>query len=190
MVCLFLPRMLAPLARGSSVHRYAGGGAWGGGSAAVPYLMGLNMAFPKSWNLRTSFRCTPLGFTTWGGNGTLAAWKASPARREAPVVRSGVIQLSTPVSASHSSFQLRPSASAVIFSSLLLPGAIEEIFLWHFSQQPCYVLCGTFSSPPPSRNQWHTGVLAPTSQPLLGWRALIGGRRAWHCLALHFPCCI
>lgn len=115
----------------------------------MPYLMGLNMAFPKSWNLRTSFRCTPLGFTTWGGNGTLAAWKASPARGEAPVTRSGVIQLSTPVSASHSSFQLRPSASAVIFSSLLLPGAIEEIFLWHFSQQPFVTSsAGLFPAPP------------------------------------------
>lgn len=38
------------------------------GSGALPYLMGLNMALPKSWNLRTSFRCTPLGFTT-GGKG-------------------------------------------------------------------------------------------------------------------------
>lgn len=38
------------------------------GSGALPYLMGLNMALPKSWNLSTSFRCTPLGFTT-GGKG-------------------------------------------------------------------------------------------------------------------------
>lgn len=35
-------------------------------SGALPYLMGLNMALPKSWNLSTSFRCTPLGFTTGG----------------------------------------------------------------------------------------------------------------------------
>ena len=31
---------------------------------AVTYLIGLNMAFPKSENLRTSLRWTPLGFTT------------------------------------------------------------------------------------------------------------------------------
>ena len=39
----------------------------------VTYLIGLNMAFPKSENLRTSLRWTPLGFTTaweeWGVNG-------------------------------------------------------------------------------------------------------------------------
>lgn len=39
---------------------------------AVIYLIGLNMAFPKSENLRTSLRWTPLGFTTaweeWGVN--------------------------------------------------------------------------------------------------------------------------
>lgn len=40
-----------------------------GGRKAVPYLMGLNMAFPKSENLRTSLRWTPLGFTTVGGEG-------------------------------------------------------------------------------------------------------------------------
>lgn len=34
---------------------------------AVAYLMGLNMAFPKSENLRTSLRWTPLGFTTVRG---------------------------------------------------------------------------------------------------------------------------
>lgn len=45
------------------------------GLCCVPYLMGLNMAFPKSWNLSTSFRCTPLGFTTWGGNGVLVPGK-------------------------------------------------------------------------------------------------------------------
>ena len=31
------------------------------------YLIGLNMAFPKSENLRTNFRWTPLGFTTVRG---------------------------------------------------------------------------------------------------------------------------
>ena len=31
---------------------------------AVTYLIGLNMAFPKSENLRTSLRWMPLGFTT------------------------------------------------------------------------------------------------------------------------------
>lgn len=37
---------------------------------AVTYLIGLNMAFPKSENLRTSLRWTPLGFTTvWGEGG-------------------------------------------------------------------------------------------------------------------------
>lgn len=63
---LSLPRMLAPLTAGllaSWLQR---------GSTAVSYLMGLNMAFPKSWNLRTSFRCTPLGFTTRGGDKPLA----------------------------------------------------------------------------------------------------------------------
>ena len=40
---------------------------------AVTYLMGLNMAFPKSENLRTSLRWTPLGFTTVRGrSGELA----------------------------------------------------------------------------------------------------------------------
>ena len=109
-----------PSPRGSLVHGYVGRGEVGGGFAGVPYLMGLNMAFPKSWNLRTSFRCTPLGFTTWGGNGTLAAWKASPVRGEARVTRCA-IQLSTPVSASHRSFELPPSASAVIFPLSLSP---------------------------------------------------------------------
>lgn len=36
---------------------------------AATYLMGLNMAFPKSENLRTSLRWTPLGFTTVRGQG-------------------------------------------------------------------------------------------------------------------------
>ena len=82
MVCLSLPRLLGPLATRALWFTARRG-------SGVPYLMGLNMAFPKSWNLRTSFRCTPLGFTTWGGNETLAAWKASPARGEAPVTLSG-----------------------------------------------------------------------------------------------------
>lgn len=77
-----------PSLGGSLVHGYAGRRGLGGSSAGVPYLMGLNMAFPKSWNLRTSFRCTPLGFTTWGGKGTLAACNAAPARGQAPVTRS------------------------------------------------------------------------------------------------------
>lgn len=51
-----------------SLQGLSGGLCW-------PYLMGLNMAFPKSWNLRTSFRCTPLGFTTWGGKGVLTPGK-------------------------------------------------------------------------------------------------------------------
>lgn len=38
-----------------------------GGEEGFTYLMGLNMAFPKSENLRTSFRWTPLGFTTRRG---------------------------------------------------------------------------------------------------------------------------
>lgn len=40
-----------------------------GGEEGFTYLMGLNMAFPKSENLRTSFRWTPLGFTTMRGKG-------------------------------------------------------------------------------------------------------------------------
>lgn len=39
----------------------------GPGEEGFTYLMGLNMAFPKSENLRTSFRWTPLGFTTVRG---------------------------------------------------------------------------------------------------------------------------
>lgn len=41
------------------------------GEKGISYLMGLNMAFPKSENLSASFRWTPLGFTTGEAKGAL-----------------------------------------------------------------------------------------------------------------------
>lgn len=53
------------------------------GSGALSYLMGLNMALPKSWNLSTSFRCTPLGFTT-GGKRDVSCLCATDLHLQAP----------------------------------------------------------------------------------------------------------
>lgn len=98
-----------------------------GGSASLPYLMGLNMAFPKSWNLRTSFRCTPLGFTTGGGRGTLAASKASRLR-----ALSG--ERAPP---------LLPAAAPALLFALPLPCA-ADISLQRFSSAISHVVLGTF----------------------------------------------
>lgn len=47
MVSLFLPRMLVPLARGSSVHGYAGGGGLGRRVCRCALPHGLEHGFPK-----------------------------------------------------------------------------------------------------------------------------------------------
>lgn len=65
------------------------------GSGALSYLMGLNMALPKSWNLSTSFRCTPLGFTT-GGKRDVSCLCATDLHLQAPCMSPKVHLLGPP----------------------------------------------------------------------------------------------
>lgn len=64
-------------------------------SGALSYLMGLNMALPKSWNLSTSFRCTPLGFTT-GGKRDVSCLCATDLHLQAPCMSPKVHLLGSP----------------------------------------------------------------------------------------------